>query len=165
MQTDYPSGFVLLRAAALRGVVVLGVGTKLYPFQVVAVHEGAGVCLAAGKTLALGGELHADRLHLLLEVEVFELLHAGAVQRVAEVAEALDVDALAHRHTGVHHAGDVAQHGLHVRITNGGNFRQILGDGFRFHRFALHDGLRIIHVPRDVELFFPERHNVEILGG
>ena len=101
--------------ASLRRVIVLGVGAKLYPLQVVAGHEGAGVS-TAGSLLTFGDELHAVGFFLLFVVEVFEVCHAHGVMHIAEVAEAFDVDALALAHAGVHHVGDVAQHGLHVTV-------------------------------------------------
>ena len=66
---------------------------------------------------------------------------SNGVERIAEVAQSLDVDALALCHAGVHHARDVAQDGLDIGVAHCGNLRQILGDGFRFYRFALDDSL------------------------
>ena len=98
-------------------VLLFRVGRKLNPFQLVAVYEGTGVS-AAGGTGAFRDKLHADGFHLFLKIEVFEVLHAHGVEDVAEIAQTLDVDALSLRHTGVHHACDVAQHGLYVRVAD-----------------------------------------------
>lgn len=137
---------VLARSAtSLGGVLVFGVGRELYPLQLLAIDEGAGVG-AVALLAAFGGELHADGLYLLLEVEVLEVLHSLGVEHVAEVTQAFDVDALALAHAGVHHAGDVAQHGLHVRVAHCGDFRQVMGDGLRFYGFTLHDGLREVNL-------------------
>ena len=95
--------------------------------------------------LPFGRELHTYRLHLLVEVEIRKVFHAHRVERVAEIAQPLDVDALALRHARVHHACDVAQYGLHVTVAHCGDFRQILGDGLRFHGLALHNGLGIVN--------------------
>ena len=123
----------------LRRVTVLRVGRKLDPFQLVAVHEGTGVGTVS-QLRAFGDELHADGFHLLLEVEGFEAVHAYGVERVAEVAEARDVDALALCHAGVHHSRNVAQDGLDIGVAHCGNLRQILSDGFRFYSPALRHG-------------------------
>ena len=106
---------VSVTAAALCRVLLLGIGRKLYPLQLVAVHQCAGEGSVA-RLGAFGDKLHVYCLHLLLEVEVFEVFHARRVQHVAEVAQSFDVDALALAHAGVHCRGDVAQHGLHVGV-------------------------------------------------
>ena len=139
--------FHIILAVAAVGQAVGRGGREFYPLQLVAVHQRTGVS-AVGEARLFGGELHAHRTHLLPEVEVIEVLHARAVERVAEVAQPLDVDALAHRHACVHHACDVTQHGLHVRVAHCGNLRQILGDGLRFYRLTLHDGLGVVNACR-----------------
>ena len=80
-------------------------------------------------------------LHLLLKVEIFEVFYPLCIEYVAEIAQALYVDAFSLAHAGVHHAGDVAQYSLYIRVAYCGDFRQIFGDGFRFYRFPLYDGL------------------------
>ena len=79
-------------SATLRRVIVLRIGRKFNPFQIIAVHKGTGVGLVR-QPLPFGCELHAHRLHLLVEVR--QILHALRVERVAEIAQPLDVDALA----------------------------------------------------------------------
>lgn len=144
--------------ATLCRVLVFGVGREFNPFQLVAVHEGAGVG-AVARLGAFGHELHTHGLHLLVEVGVGEVFHALRVEHVAEVAESLDVDALALHHAGMHHACDVAQHGLNVGVTYGGDLGQILGDGLRFYGLALHDGLGEVDLGSVTERFFPEWHD------
>lgn len=100
---------------------------------------------------------------MLLKVEVVERFHTGGIAYVAEVAEAIDVDALALRHAGVHYAGDAAQDGLHVEVRYGGNLRQVFGDGFRFHRVALHHSTRVVHLLLLVIRFLVEWHNSLVL--
>lgn len=145
-------------------VIVFCIGRQLYPFQAVTVHEGAGVGLVR-QPLPFGRELHTHGLHLLVEVKVRQVLHALRVERIAEVAQPLDVDTLALCHARVHHACDVAQHGLHVRVIYCGYFRQILCDGLRFHGLALHDGLRVVNALLLLKCFFPKRHSLTFLIG
>ncbi len=76
-----------------------------------------GISPTAGESLSFGGKLHTHSLRLRLEVKVFKMLHAFGVECVAEVAEPFDMNALALAHAGVHQAGDVARHGLHIRVT------------------------------------------------
>jgi len=128
------------------------------PTQLFAVHQGAGVG-AAAETGAFGDELHADGFHLLFEVEVLEVLHAGGVEHIAEVAQILDVDDLALVHAGAHHACNVAQHGLNVGVTHCGDFCQILGNGLRFHGFALHYRAGVVNRLFLIKHLFPKWHN------
>lgn len=139
-------------SATLRRVIVLRIGRKFNPFQIIAVHKGTGVGLVR-QPLPFGCELHAHRLHLLVEVR--QILHALRVERSGN-SPALDVDALALRHARVHHACDVAQHGLHVTVTYCEDFRQILCYGLRFHGLALHYGLGIVNALLLLKRFFPK---------
>ena len=57
---------------------------------------------------------------------------------------------------------NVAQDGLDIGVAHCGNLRQILGDGFRFYRFALHDGLGIIDPLLFLIRFLPKWHSRKI---
>lgn len=140
------------------GDCIFGVGRELNPFQCVAIHEGTGVH-AVAQFAAFGDELDADSFHLLVEVEVLEVFHTLRVQHIAEVAQALDMDAFALCHAGVHYACEVAQYGLDIGVADCGDSRQVSGDNFRFYRFALHDGLGIVNRVFLIKYFFPEWHN------
>lgn len=136
---------------------------RVRPLQLLAVYEGTGEGSVA-HLRAFGHKLHTHGLHLLGEVEVFEVFHAFGVKHVAEVTQSLDVDALALSHAGVHHARYVAQYGLHVRVTYCGDLRQITGDGFRFHRLSLHDDLGIVNALFLLKCFFSKWHNLFVLS-
>jgi len=69
------------------------------------------------------------------------------------------VDALALRHTAVHHCCDVAEDGLHVGVADCGDLRKVFGYGLCFHWLALHYRLRIVHILRLAELLFIKRHD------
>ena len=150
---------VVSASAARRAV--FGRCGEFNPFQRLGIYQRAGVGAAAG-TGAFGDELHADGLHLFLEIEVCRVLHSLRVEHVAEVAQPLDVHALALRHAGVHHAGDVAQHGLHVRVAYGGDFREVSGDGFGFDGFSLYDGLGVMDARPLAECFLPKWHRLVV---
>ena len=77
------------------GSSIFHVGRDFHPHQLIAIHQGTGICLAAGQLDTLGDELHAHGLHLLLEVEIVEVCHAHGVERIAEVTQPFDVDAAA----------------------------------------------------------------------
>ena len=81
-------------------------------------------------------ELHADGLHLFLEVEVGLVGHAVRLQRVAEGAQALEAHGLALAHVVGHHARQLAQHGHHVGVGHGAHLAQpagqLLGGDGRF---------------------------------
>lgn len=123
------------------------------------VHEGTGVD-SATEACALEYELHAPRLYLLVEVKIFEVFHACRVKHVAEISQSLDVHALALRHARVHHARNVAQHGLNIRVTHCGDFRQILCDGLRFHGLPLHYGLGIVNALLLLKCFLLKWHSL-----
>ena len=138
--------------------MVFGFGREFYPFQLLGINEGTGVSTTA-YTGTVRDELYTDSLQLFLEIKIFEIFHTFSVEYIAEIAEAFDMDALTLGHTGVHHACDVAQHGLHVTVAYGGDLRQVFGDGFRPYGFSLYDGLGVIDARPLAECFFPKWHS------
>ena len=130
------------------------------PFEVCG-HQrpGGGAALGHGP-LALRHELHAHGPHLLLEVEVRLLLHALAVQRVAEGAQPVQAHRLALAHVVGHHARQLAQYGHHVGVGHGAHLAQPLGHLLHGHRLAHHHGAGVPHAELLIVDFSVITHDV-----